>query len=210
MSDALGDLVQWLEALPAVWVYVLILAVSYGENVVPPVPGDMLVVFGGYMAGLGLLDPVLVVLLATVGGSLGFMTMYVIGARLGHAVLDPDRLKWLPKGRIQVVRRHLQQWGFGLVLANRFLSGLRSVISLTVGLAHMEPGRTAFWCTLSSLIWTSLIVAGGWYLGENWQQVGSYIQTYGWALTGLVVAFIAWQIVRYRKQRTPNGFTDPL
>lgn len=210
MSDLLRDLVQWLEALPAIWMYVLILAVSYGENLVPPVPGDMLIVFGGYMAGLGLLNPVVVVLLATVGGSLGFMTMYMIGARLGHAVLDPDRLKWLPKRRIGVVRKHLRRWGFWLVVANRFLSGLRSVISLTVGLAHMKPGMTAIWCTVSSLVWTVAIVAGGWYLGENWDQVAGYIQTWGWALTGVVVAFIVWQVVRYRRERTPNGFTDPL
>lgn len=210
MSETLADLVQWLEALPAIWVYALILAVSYGENLVPPVPGDMLVVFGGYMAGLGLLNPVVVVLLATIGGSLGFMTMYLIGARLGHAVLDPERLKWLPKKRIGVVRRHLQRWGFRLVLANRFLSGLRSVISLTVGLAHMEPGRTAFWCTVSSLVWTVAIVAGGWYLGENWELVGGYIQSYGWALSGVVVVLIVWQIIRYRRERDADGFTDPL
>lgn len=210
MSEFLSELVSWFQALPAVWAYVIIFGVSWIENVIPPIPGDMLVVFGGYMAGLGLLDPTLIVLLATIGGSAGFMTMYVIGARVGYAVMDPARFKWLPKKRIQTARKHLQRWGFRLVLANRFLSGLRSVISLTVGLAHMSLGLTTIFSTISSLVWTILLVAGGFYLGENWEQVSGYIQTYGWALTGIVVAFIGWQVVRYRRQRDPNGFTDPL
>ena len=201
MSDALTAIVDWVVALPPGWVYALVLVVAYLENVVPPIPGDMLVVFGGYMAGAGLVDPYAVVLLATLGGFGGFMTMYAMGARIGHAIMDPERFRWLPKGRIESVRHHLKRWGFGLVAANRFLSGLRSVISLTVGMAHMRPGATALWSGLSALVWTALLVAGGYFLGENWAEVSDVLQTYGWVLSGLVVAFIVFQVVRYRRQR---------
>lgn len=201
MGDALTSIIDWVVALPPGWVYALVLFVSYVENVVPPIPGDMLVVFGGYMAGAGLVDPYVVVLLATLGGLGGFMTMYALGARIGHAIMDPARFRWLPKGRIESVRRHLKRWGFGLVAANRFLSGLRSVISLTVGMAHMSVGPTALWSGLSALVWTALLVAGGYFLGENWTEVSDILQTYGWVLSGLVVAFIMFQIIRYRRQR---------
>lgn len=201
MGETLTTIVDWVLSLPAGWVYALILAVSYLENIVPPIPGDMLVVFGGYMAGAGLVDPYLVVALATMGGFLGFMSMYAAGARIGYAIMDPNRFRWLPKARIEAVRRHLARWGYGLIAANRFLSGLRSVISLTVGMAHMSVGWTAFWSGVSALVWTALLVAGGYYLGENWPRVSELLQTYGWALTGLVVVIIGVQIVRYRRQR---------
>ena len=98
MGDMLLDIVAWMSSLSPMWAYSIILCVAWLENVVPPIPGDMVVVFGGYMAGLTLLSPWLVIVLATVGGTLGFMSMYAIWhPRWASGCLDPDRYRWLPK-----------------------------------------------------------------------------------------------------------------
>jgi membrane protein DedA with SNARE-associated domain len=206
MGEFLADLVEWMTALPALWAYGLILLIAYGENVVPPIPGDMVVVFGGYLVGVGKLNMFSVILLSTIGGALGFMTMYAIGYRIGLAVLDPGRLRWLPKAKIQTVRTKLQRWGFGVVVANRCLSGLRSVISLTVGMAHMSPMKTTLYATLSSAIWTALIAWAGYFVGENWAVVSGYLRTYGWVVMGLILVFTAVQVVYYLRSR--NGQSD--
>jgi membrane protein DedA with SNARE-associated domain len=205
MGEFLADLVEWMTALPALWAYGLILLIAYGENVVPPIPGDMVVVFGGYLVGVGKLNMFSVILLSTIGGALGFMTMYAIGYRIGLAVLDPDRLRWLPKAKIQTVRTKLQRWGFGVVVANRFLSGLRSVISLTVGMAHMSPMKTTVYATISSAIWTTLIAWAGYFVGENWAVVSGYLRTYGWVVMGLILVFTAVQVVYYLRSRNGQG-----
>ncbi len=201
MGEHLTDLVEWMSALPVLWAYALILAIAYAENVIPPVPGDMIVVFGGYMVGIGQLDIVAVILLSTIGGAVGFMTMYAIGYRIGHVVLVPKRYLWLPEARIAHVREHLKKWGFGLVAANRFLSGLRSVISLTVGMAHMPIWKTTLYATLSALVWTTLLVVAGYFVGENWEVVKDYLRNYGWFITGLLVAFTAYHLARLRRRR---------
>ncbi|WP_397546013.1 DedA family protein [Rhodothermus marinus] len=196
--DWLADLTQWALQVPPFWVYVALLVIAYGENVVPPIPGDLFVVFCGYLAGRGTLELWLVILLSTVGGAAGFMTMYAVGYRIGTAVLDPDRLRWLPKRRIYQVQRWMQRWGYGIVAANRFLSGARSVISLTVGMAHMHPGKTALLATLSAFVWTTLIAYLGYAVGENWPVVRHYLQVYGWVVLGVLglialgVAVRAW------------------
>jgi membrane protein DedA with SNARE-associated domain len=205
MSEGLNDLVQWMGALPVLWLYLTLLVVAYGENVVPPIPGDLLIVFGGYLVGLGQLDFTLVVLLATAGGALGFMTMYVLGYRMGQALLDPHRFRWLPRRYMEPARRWLGRWGFGVVAANRFLAGLRSVIALSVGMAHMPPGRTALWATVSALAWTTLLTWAGSKLGQNWEVVQEYLQNYGTiilVLAGLGVAFrLGWWWYRRPKRR---------
>ena len=122
MGDWLVNIFEWMSDLPAMMAYLTIFGISYLENVIPPVPGDMIIVFGGYMAGLGLLNPWAVVGLSTLGGILGFMTMFAIGVRVGTGLLDPDRFKWLPKEKILVVKSKLERCGFRLVAANRFLS----------------------------------------------------------------------------------------
>ena len=129
MGEIFGDIFNWVAALPPVWAYAVILGIAFGENVVPPIPGDMVVVFGGYLAGLGELDFFIVWGLSTLGGVLGFMCMYAIGRSMGAALYDPKRFRWLPKKRMVKVREWVEEWGYWVVVANRFLSGARSVMS---------------------------------------------------------------------------------
>ncbi len=197
MGDFFVELFDWIQTLSPAWAYFSIVAISYGENLVPPVPGDMVVVLGGYLAGTGLLDLPVVILLSTIGGTLGFMTMYAFGSLIGGAVMDPDRLKWIPKRRVKRASEWLHRWGYGVIAANRFLSGLRSVISLTVGMAHMNVWRTLGFSALSSLVWTSLIAFAGYKVGENWELVSQWIRQYGQVIAGLIAIFVLFQLIRY-------------
>jgi membrane protein DedA with SNARE-associated domain len=201
MLDWFSDFFAWMEALPAVWAYVTLFVIAYGENVVPPIPGDMVVVFGGYMAGIGQLSLVVVIVLSTLGGALGFMSMYAVGYRVGAAVMDPDRLRWLPQEGFEKARRWVRRYGFGVVAANRFLSGARSVISLTVGMAQMSAWKTAFWCTLSALLWTGLISYAGFAVGENWEIVAVYLRAYGRLVLGILLLIGAVLLARWGWQR---------
>ncbi len=204
MGDLLLEIVEWMASLPPIWAYGIVLGIAWLENVVPPIPGDMVVVFGGYMAGLGLLNAPLVILLATLGGTLGFMTMYAIGHKVGVGLLDPERYRWLPKNRIVTVRDRLKKQGFFLVAANRFLSGLRSVISLTVGMAHMDARKTWFWSTISSLAWCVLLTVAGVIVGENWEVVSGYLQAWGGFVLALIAVFVVVQLIRFRRSRATN------
>jgi membrane protein DedA with SNARE-associated domain len=179
MLEWFSNFFTWMQGLSPVWAYVTLFLIAYGENVLPPIPGDMVVVFGGYLAGLGQLHLGVVVILSTIGGALGFMTMFVIGTRLGQSLLDPDRFRWLPRDGIEKARRWIQKYGYGVVAANRFLSGARSVISLTAGMAQMDTVRTLWWCTVSAFVWTALISYAGYAVGENWELVVTYLRAYG-------------------------------
>lgn len=205
MLDFLNDLVNWMSSLPPALMYLTILVIAYGENVVPPIPGDMIVVFGGYLAGLATLNIWIVILLSTIGGAAGFMTMFAIGARLGEAIMAPERYRWLPKDQILVGKRWLQRWGLGLILANRFLSGTRSVISLVAGMAHMNTRMVLICSTISAAIWTCVLAWGGYLVGDNWEVVGEYLAAYGrfmlWAVILLVAGYGVRRMVRRRQTR---------
>lgn len=190
MGDLLNDIVAWMEGLSAFWIYATVFVVAYLENVVPPIPGDMIVVFGGYLVGLGRVESVPVVFLATVAGALGFMSMYAVGRYVGEPVLDPQRMRWIPKKTAWRVRAWLKRWGYGVVAANRFLSGARSVIALMVGAAQMRPGQTALWATVSAAVWTGLLVYLGAVVGDNWAVIGEWLKRYSqWVTLGVAVAF---------------------
>lgn len=197
MGEVLTEIIDWMDALAPIWAYAIILLIAYGENLVPPVPGDMVVVFGGVLAGRGQLDLAVVVVLSTVGGVAGFMTVYAFGRYVGNEVLESDRFTWIPTGQVEKARRWIHRWGYGVVAANRFLSGARAVIALTVGMAKMEPWKTASFATLSAVLWTTLISFAGYAVGDNWQIISVYLREYGRVVFGAVVLFAAIQATRY-------------
>lgn len=201
MGEHVEDLLNWMEAVPVLWAYAAILVIAYGENVVPPIPGDMVVVFGGYLVGVGKLNFALVVLLSTVGGALGFMTMYAIGRKIGEAVIESDRVPWIPRTQVARAREWLERWGYGLVAANRFLSGLRSVISLAVGMANTPAMPTAFFATLSAFVWTGLITYGGYAVGDNWAAIAGFLRDYGRVVTAVIIFVVAVQLARWYLKR---------
>ena len=203
MIELLTDLVAWMESLPPALMYLLILAIAYGENVVPPIPGDMIVVFGGYLAGKAALSLTGVIALSTIGGAAGFMTMYYLGLRLGSAIMRPDKYRWLPKDQIATGQRWLNRWGYGLIAVNRFLSGTRSVISLVAGMARMPGQPVLIASSFSSLIWCALIAWLGYVVGDNWEVVAEYLAIYGriifWLVFAIVVSYAGYRIFRRKK-----------
>ena len=207
MLDWFSDFFSWMEALPVLWAYVTLFVIAYGENVVPPIPGDMVVVFGGYLAGIGRLDLAWVIVLSTLGGALGFMTMYAIGYRLGAVVMQPDRFQWLPQDGFANAQRWVDQYGFGVVAANRFLSGARSVISLAVGIAQMSAWKAAVWCTVSAAVWTALISYAGYAVGDNWEIIAVYLRAYGRIVIGILLLIGVILAVRWGMRRSRSSST---
>lgn len=213
MSEALHDIIAWMEGLSAFWIYATVFVVAYVENVVPPIPGDMIVVFGGYLVGVGRVEFIPVVLVSTVAGTLGFMTMYAVGRIVGEAVLDPQRMRWIPKKAAWRVSAWLKRWGHGVVAANRFLSGARSVIALMVGAARMRPEQTALWATVSAAVWTGLLVYLGSVVGDNWAVIGEWLKRYSlWVTATLVVGlvlYVGYGVWRRRRARSQRNGEDP-
>lgn len=169
-------------------------------------------VFGGYLASVGALSLPIVIALSTAGAAAGFMTMYWIGSTVGEHVIEKNRLKWVKKRHLDRARVGVEKWGFGIVLLNRFLSGFRAVISLTVGMAQMNKRLTLICATISGAIWTATIAYVGYLLGENWEQVRSYLRDYGRAVMVLIACGALIQLVRFalreRKKETDGEIGD--
>ena len=197
MLETAQGLADWLVALPPAGIYAVLFAVSYLENLVPPIWGDTLIVLCGWLVGIGTLAFVPTVALASAGGALGFMTMYAAGRGLGDAVDDPLRLRWIPRAPVATVRRWLGRWGQAVVATNRFLSGGRSVISLLAGASRMPVLPTAVWCTVSSAAWCVVLVAAGGWVGAEWERVLALLALYGKAVTGVLAVVLVGLGVRW-------------
>ena len=206
MDGVVHDFVAWLEALPPAGIYAVLLAVSYAENLVPPIWGDTVIVLCGSLVGLGVLAFVPTVALAALGGAAGFLTVFGAGRRLGTAIHDPTRLRWIPRAPVARVEAWLSRWGQGVVAANRFLAGGRAVIGLLAGASDLRWAPTAVWATVSAVAWSALLVWGGSLLGSEWERLLGWLATYGRVVT--VVAALALVVAVVRRRRAKGERRD--
>lgn len=199
------DIVDWLEALPLISVYLAFFLIAYLENVLPPVPGDILVVFAGYLAADGLLNFSLVLSFTTIASVAGFMTMYYIGYKWGDGIREKRSRYWMFKyidfKYMTRAQGWMNRWGQGVILSNRFLAGTRSVISLLAGITQMHVQKTILSSTVSSLMWNFVLLGSGWLIQENWEKIGTYLSIYSWVILGILTIFIGYRVWRYRKRK---------
>lgn len=189
--------IQSLSDLDPLWVYAVIFFIAFVENIFPPFPSDVVVVFGGSLVAIGKGSFVLALLSAATGSTLGFLTMFLIGRWFGRKIIEQGRLPFISLEALHKAEQWFARYGYRLVIANRFLAGTRAVVSFFAGISDLHFGKTLTLCLISALVWNSILVYAGSVLGNNWEIVGFYLSTYSQIVTGIIVVVAAFFILRY-------------
>lgn len=187
--------------------YIGIMLLILIENVFPPIPSEVVLLFGGYMVTAAGLNFVVVIICATIGAILGAVILYMLGY-----ILKRDKLRALFASRVGKVL-HLKPEYIDLsynwflkyenkaVFICRCIPVARSLISIPAGLSRMKFSYFIILSTLGTLIWNILLVFFGVVLGDAWESFLPYLQSYSnivWILI-LVVAVI--YILRYKMRK---------
>lgn len=188
----MDSLLHSLQSVDPVLIYAVLFASSFVENIFPPSPSDMIIVFGGSLVGIGVISFGPAVFWATLGSAVGFIVMYAVGKWFGERILERYRPRFLPLDAMHKVEAWFRRFGYWIIVGNRFLSGTRAVISFLAGMSEMTIVPTTSLCAVSALIWNTLLLAGGYSLGRNWERIGFYLGMYSEVVTGvLLVAALA-------------------
>ena len=182
------------------WLYGMLLLAAYMENVIPPIPGDSVVVFGAYLVGLGKIEFFPSLMITTIGSVTGFMTFYAIGRYGGREYFEAKKFKWFDAGRMNKVEGWIQKRGLLIILANRFLAGTRSVVSIFAGFARLGWLKVTVLAFISSLVWNGILITAGYYAGKNWTYVRSMVQNYNIFISVIILLAISVGIILYKRR----------
>ena len=195
--------IAWLQQLSPFWVLAFMFFVAYIENVFPPSPSDVFLIFAGTMIGVGTVGFFPSLLVATLGSTLGFLTAYLVGRYFQRSIVAGRFSRWLPVNTIQQVEGLFQKYGYGVIVANRFLAGTRAIVSFFAGMSKMNLPVTTALCTVSALAWNALLLYLGKIFAGNWRQAAEYLETYSKAATVIVLALLA--LFAWRLYKTKNA-----
>lgn len=208
----LEAIIEYLRSADPAAIYLFLFFISFLENVVPPIPGDVPVAFVGYLAFSSDIDFWLSVTFASAGSTLGFMLMFLLSRKIGLRIYarGESRIrhgavralhKMFPPDQMEAARMRFSTHGYFAVLINRFLFGYRAIISVMAGFMHLNVTGVFAAAITSSVVWYVLLLWGGYLLGENWQEIGAYITLYSIPPTLVFLLIVLMALIWYARGR---------
>lgn len=177
------------------------------ENVFPPIPSEVILLFGGFMTTYTKLSIFGMIVASTLGSLFGAIILYYIGK-----IFNKDRLKKIISGRLGKVLRlkvsdidNADNWfdnkGNKTVFFCRFIPLVRSLISIPAGMSEMPVFKFLLYTLFGSLIWNTVLIIVGSVVGENWTKIVGILDTYSHTVVIiLLIIFVVGVYFFYRNR----------
>jgi membrane protein DedA with SNARE-associated domain len=191
------EILHSLEQASPFWAYFFLCLSAFIENICPPIPGDTVTVIGAYLVGRGSLNFWGVYISTTLGSVMGFMGIYGLAYRMEWKIFKKFQPRWITHKRIDQAESYFRRYGYGVILLNRFLSGVRSVISLVAGLSKMQPAAVLALSLISGAVWNGLLIYLGSIVGKNWGNIIEILKVYNRVvLVAIILTIVVWFLYR--------------
>ena len=213
MEQLINDIITFLLPKNDLLLYVFLFLSAVVENLFPPIPGDTITIFGAFLVGTGRLSYILVYIATTTGSVTGFMLLVLLGRFLDREFFMKKNYRFFSAESIVAAERWFERYGYFVVLSNRFLPGIRSVISLVSGITRLNLLKVFLLSLASASVWNLIWIQTGFILGNNWQVVrekaGILIERYniimGIIIALAVVCFIIYKQIKKRRDKKDNN-----
>ncbi len=213
LSELVNSITQFIENIVETFGVPGISLIALFENLFPLTPSEMLYPMAGKMAYNGKISLVAIVVAGTFGSLVGSLLYYGLGYRMGesgaHEAIDHFgtlrifRLKLVLIGvedfdrGLQLFRRH----GAIIVFVARLMPMVHGVVSIPAGVIRMNLLLFILYTTLGAALWIAPLAVLGYWLGNNWRDVLSWMDAYESLLLVLFALGIIYYIARRIRAR---------
>jgi len=178
------------------------------ESAMIPLPSELILPYAGFLVSdLSQIEPLtgqpwnfwIVVVVATIGNTLGSLVAYAIGAYGGRPFLERyGKYLLIRPHEIELADSFFARHGGATVFIGRLLPIVRTFISFPAGVARMRISTFIIYSTAGAFIWSMLLVYAGVVLGDNWTEIRHALQPFDLAIAfgvaAAVLLFIWWRI----------------
>ncbi len=175
------------------------------ENLFPPLPSEVILPLAGFTASQGNFTLFEAIFWTTLGSVVGALALYALGAALGRRRMRAivGKVPLIDVEDIDKVEAWFNRHGYSAVFFGRMIPLFRSLISIPAGIERMPLTVFLVLTTAGSLIWNSIFVLAGFYLGENWHIVEEYAGIFQRiviiAVVLVAVYFVVTKVRKYRR-----------
>lgn len=184
--------------------YIGICFLIFLENVFPPIPSELILVFGGFISKKLELNFFLMVILSTVGSVLGALMLYYIGKKISIEKLESFlEKKWIKRlgfksGDINKTLKYFEKYNTLSVFIGRCIPVVRSLISIPAGMQKMEIKKFIFYTGVGSLIWNIILIYIGRVMEDKWEEGLVLLEKYSSIIISIVIVVVLVKVL-YKK-----------
>ncbi len=165
--------------------------------------GETVVLFAGFAAAQGLIDPILLFTAAWLGSFSGDQCYFWLGRRFGARLLDR-----FPRWRhgVDSALHWLERYDTGFILSFRFIYGVRNFSSFALGVSAVRWNRFLRLNFIAAGVWAASFVGVGYFLGHAFRAVlGDLARSFSFVMLGVFVAVAGgmWLLHRSQRRRPP-------
>lgn len=198
------ELAQSLVELIFEWGYLGIFLLMSIESSFIPFPSEIVLIPAGYLASKGDMSVGMIMLSALAGSLLGAFVNYYLALILGRKILSRyGKYFFINENALQKMDEYFEKHGHISTFVGRLVPGIRQLISIPAGLCRMNLGLFSFYTALGASIWALILVAIGYFIGENQELIDLYLKQITISILVILSLLILWYI-RYQKNRTKS------
>lgn len=175
-------------------------------------PGESLVLVGGFLASQDLFNVADLIVVITLGAMVGDSISYEFGQRLGRDWLlkHGHRVRLRP-AHVAFVEGFITRHGGKAVFVGHFMHIMRALMPFVAGASRMRYMRFLAYNGAGCILWASVFVLLGYFVGESWRLVSRWLGYVSSAIVcvALVTALLIWRW-RRKRARARGGRADPL
>lgn len=164
-----------------------------------PIPDEMIVMSGGFVSSLGILNVIPAFVLTYLGVVSGLSLGYIIGKVFGTKVLDKlmkkKKAKYLLKSQQMV-----EKYGHYALVTSYFIPVVRNIVPYLVGMNNMSFKTYALYSYTTGFVWTLVYFVLGSLFGQYIESIVAVAIKYG-AYFGGIVFVIASGAYLYKQRR---------
>jgi membrane protein DedA with SNARE-associated domain len=186
------------------WGYGGIFGLMLLESSSLPIPSEIVLPFSGYLVSIGQLNFLLTIVVSTVAAVLGSLVDYYIGLKGIETLLKRKILgrTLFSLNQLMVAAKWFNRHGSVMIFAARLVPGLRTLISFPAGAVKMSLPKFIALTTAGCLLWNTLLIYVGYYLGVNWREVAEVSHYVLIAIVAtLVVLAVVYLVIRRRRRK---------
>jgi membrane protein DedA with SNARE-associated domain len=178
-----------------------------------PVPGETILILGAVYAGTGRLSVVLVALVGFIAAVLGDNIGFAIGQFGGRPLIERyGRYLLITPERLETATGFFERHGAKVVVAARFIEGLRQANGIVAGVSAMPWARFLAFNALGAALWVALWTSIGYLSGSHIDSIYSAATRYdaylAIAVAALLVIYLANRLRRGKARPVPTRQTE--
>jgi membrane protein DedA with SNARE-associated domain len=202
LDKILKPIVIWTTGTIGALGYFGIVLMMAIESACIPLPSEIIMPFGGYLAqahpdkysilGMGIAGGI--------GCVVGSWLAYWVGYFGGRPLVEKyGKYILLKKRDLNAADRFFAKYGDWAIFISRLLPVVRTFISLPAGISRMPFWRFTIYTFLGSVPWCYMLAWAGWKLGSKWSELKKYFHQADAVIVALIVigmAFWLWHHLR--------------